>query len=466
MQQWAKQFDVPLLSLTPIDTIKSIVLDPAQLASVKAALALAQRADSTRATLERSYATLRLQETVDSSRALLTRLQGMNVRTLGIQGARTAVTDVRRTASQVDSARRRVETLATIARVAVDSLEGALRSIDDARKADYAFARRLIKLPSFDAPDIGAALFGRVTIDKVQQALYWTALARQYMPPGLLPKESDGPKRLRASGTTVHFVKPQAYPRFLLRRADLTVDVTDGPARGSYIAAVTNATTEPALVGTPTLFAVRRAAAGTGIDSLRVTGSLDHVKAKPRDVLTVQAGGVALPTFPIPGLPYRGDPGRGASELRLTLDGDQLAAHWTLSTRKLAWIADSAAKKLNTIESLVARVLTGVASLQMNADVTGTLQAPKLAVSSNLDRVVADQLKSVAGEQVAAAEAKVRARVDSLVAEKSAPIKARVAEIRADADKRVADARAKLDAEKTKLDAQLKALSGGLVGLP
>ncbi|HEV8237550.1 MAG TPA: hypothetical protein VGP84_23220, partial [Gemmatimonadaceae bacterium] len=163
MQQWAKQFDVPLLSLTPIDTIKSIVLDPAQLASVKAALALAQRADSTRATLERSYATLRLQETVDSSRALLTRLQGMNVRTLGIQGARTAVTDVRRTASQVDSARRRVETLATIARVAVDSLEGALRSIDDARKADYAFARRLIRLPSFDAPDIGAALFGKVT---------------------------------------------------------------------------------------------------------------------------------------------------------------------------------------------------------------------------------------------------------------------------------------------------------------
>src|SRR5207248_5921372 len=46
MQQWAKQFDVPLLSLTPIDTIKSIILDPTQLASVKAALALGQRAAS------------------------------------------------------------------------------------------------------------------------------------------------------------------------------------------------------------------------------------------------------------------------------------------------------------------------------------------------------------------------------------------------------------------------------------
>src|SRR5690349_22026177 len=100
------------------------------------------------------------------------------------------------------------------------------------------------------------------------------------MPPGLLPKESEGPKCLRAAGTTVHFVKPQAYPRFLLRRADLTIDVTDGPARGSYVAAVTNVTTEPALVGAPTLFAIRRNATGTGVDSLRITGSLDHARAQ------------------------------------------------------------------------------------------------------------------------------------------------------------------------------------------
>jgi len=467
MQRWAKQFDVPLLSFTPIDTIKSIILDPAQLTSVKAALALAQHADSTRAGLERTYANLRLQETLDSSRALLTRLEGTNVRTLGIQGARTAVSDIRRTAAQVDSTRRRVESLAATARVAVDSLQGALRSLDDARRSDYAFARKLIKLPSFDAPDIGAALFGNVTIDKVQQALYWTTLARQYMPPGLLPKESEGPKRLRAAGTTVHFVKPQAYPRFLLRRGDLSVDVTDGPARGSYVAAVTNVTTEPALVGAPMLFAIRRNATGTGVDSLRISGSLDHVRAQARDVLTMQAAGVELPTFPIPGLPYRANPGRGTSDLRLTLDGDQLAAHWTVATRQLTWVTDSVAtKKLNTIETLVARVLTGVPALQMNADINGKLQAPKLAVSSNLDRVVADQLRSVAGQQIAAAEAKVRARVDSLVDEKSAPVKARIAELRADVDKRVADARAKLDADKQKLDAQLKAVSGGLVGLP
>jgi uncharacterized protein (TIGR03545 family) len=466
MQQWAKQFDVPLLSLTPIDTIKSIVLDPAQLSSVKAALALGQRADSTRTNLQRSFTSLPLQATLDSSRALLTRLQGVNVRTLGLTGARSAVADIRRASARVDSLKKQIEGLATSAKTAGDSLQAGLRAVDDARRADYEFAKRLIKLPSFDAPDIGSALFGKVTIDKVQQAVYWTELARQYMPPGLLPKPSPGPPRLRASGTTVHFVKPQAYPRFLLRRADIDVTVSDGPGRGKYVGAVQDATTEPALIGKPTLFAIQRAANGSAVDSLRITGTLDHAGARPRDVLTVQAGGMELPSFPIPGLPYRAAPGRGNSALRLTLDGDQLDAHWSLASGKLAWVADSAARKMNTIESLVAKVLTGVTALQMNALITGPIKAPKLAINSNLDRVVADQLRSVVGSQVAAAEAKVRAHVDSLVDEKAAPVKAKIATLRAEADQRIADARTKLDAEKQKLDAQVKQFSGGLVGLP
>jgi predicted thioredoxin/glutaredoxin len=81
-------------------------------------------------------------------------------------------------------------------------------------------------------------------------------------------------------------------------------------------------------------------------------------------------------------------------------------------------------------------------------------------------QVVADQLRNVVGSEVAAAEAKVRAHVDSLVEEKSAPVKAKISALRAEADKRFTGARAKLDAEKQKLDTQLKALSGGLVGLP
>jgi len=467
MQRFAKQFNVPLLSLVPIDTLKALVLDPTQLKSVQTALAVAKQADSVKQSVETQYTQLRIAETVDSSRALVARLQGTNVRTLGVDGARKAIDDVRRTSARVDSARRRVDALLVTVRRGVDSLQAGVGAIDAARRDDYAFARGLLKLPSFEGPDLGSAVFGRVTIDRFQRALYWTSIARQYAPPGLLPKESPGPKRLRRSGTTVHFVEAKSYPRFWLQRADVNVSVTSGSLGGAYAFAARDVTTDPAIVGRPTLFALRRSAKGSDVDSLRVAGSLDHTGAIIRESVTAQAAGIALPTISIPGLPYSMAWGRGSSELRIALNGDQLSGHWYVRSPKVTWQRDSAnTRTLNTMESLVTRVLTGINTLELSADVSGTLEKPKLAIRSNLDRQLSEQLRNVAGQELAKAEAKARAQVDRIVAEKSAPVKARVAEIRADAETRIADARAKLDEEKRKLDERLKALTAGAIGLP
>jgi uncharacterized protein (TIGR03545 family) len=468
LNRWSKQFNVPLLSLTPIDTIKAVVLDPTQLRSVRQVLALAQRTDSMNRAIGQGYEALRLPETLDTARTLVARLQSANIRTLGVAGVRTAIADVRRVTAQVDSARRRVEGLERSARGGVDALQNGMRAIEDARRDDYEFARGLLRLPSFDSPQIGAALFGRVTIDKFEQALYWTTLARQYAPPGLLPRESAGPKRLRRAGTTVHFVKREAYPRFLLRRADLDFTIaTASAAGGAYTVAVADATTEPAIIGRPARFAMRRDAAGSGVESLRASGVLDHAGARPRDVVSAQAAGVKLPAFPLPTVPLRAEPGRGTSELRLTLDGDQLSAHWRLRSGELAWVTDSMRiRQLNTVESLVVRVMAAVRDFDLTAELSGPVSAPRLAVRSNLDRAVATRLKEVAGEEVDRAMAKARAQVDRILEEKSAPVKARVTEVRTDAERRIADAKVRLDAERQKLDAQLKALTRGTVGLP
>ena len=467
LDRWADQFRVPLLSLTPIDTIRAIALDPTQLRTVAEALALSQRADSARDALTASYEGLRLQETLDSARGLVARLQATNPRTLGVIGVNAAVSDIRRTAARIDSARRRVETLASGARASVGLLEQGVQALDSARRADYAFARGLLKLPTFDAPEIGAALFGDVTIDKFQQALYWTTLARQHAPPGLLPRRTAGPTRLRRSGTTVHFVEREAYPRLLIRRADVAMTIDAGAGRGAYTLALSDATTEPAIVGRPTLFALRRQAAGSDIETLLVTGNLDHVRARPRDAITATATGVQLPSFQLPMLPLRADAGRGASELRMVLDGDQVSARWAVRSSDVSWAVDSArARSLNTLEALVSRVITGLDDLEVTAELTGNVRSPTLSVRSNLDRQIAARIRTVAGEEVARAEQRVRAEVDRIVEEKTAPVRARIAELRAEGEQRITDARTRLDAERAKLDEQIRAVTGGLVTLP
>ena len=467
LDRWAAQFRVPLLSLTPIDTIRAIALDPTQLRTVAEALALSQRADSTRQALTASYEGLRIQETLDSARALVARLQATNPRTLGVLGVNAAVTDIRRTAARVDSARRRVEALAVGATASVALLEQGVESLDDARRADYAFARGLLKLPTFDAPEIGAALFGDVTIDKFQQTLYWTTLARQYAPPGLLPRRTSGPERLRRSGTTVHFVERDAHPRLLIRRADVAMTIDDGAGKGSYTLALSDATTEPAIVGRPTLFALRRQSAGSDVQSLLVTGNLDHARPRPRDAFNATATGVKLPSFQLPVLPLRADAGRGSSELRLVLDGDQISARWAVRSSDVTWAVDSArARSLNTLETLVSRVVTGLDDLEVTAELTGDVRTPRLSVRSNLDRAIAERIRTVAGEEVARAEQRVRAEVDRIVEERSAPVRARVGELRAEGEARVTEARQRLEAERAKLDEQIRTVTGGLVTLP
>jgi uncharacterized protein (TIGR03545 family) len=461
VKKFASQFKVPILSLVPIDSLKAIVLDPSQLKAVQSAIALGQNADSAKTRLTREYADLRLQETLDSSRATYARLQSANLRTLGIDGARTAVTDLRRAISRIDETRARVDRLVVQARQQVDTLQAGLLAIDVARREDYEHARNLLQLPSLETPDIGAALFGQVTIDKFQQAVYWATLARQYAPPGLLPREQEGPKRVRMAGTTISFVKPEALPQFLLRRADLSFEMPAAALGGNYRMAVQDLTSDPAILGRPTRFAARRDA--TGRDSVRVVGEMNHVGIKPTETLAAAASGISLPKLPIPSLPYTIDPGKGSSEMRFELDGEKLSGRWSVKSTNLAWVVDSSrARKLNKVEDLVARVLTGIPSLELTADVSGTLAAPKLAVKSNLDRQVGDRLRAVVGQEVAAAQAKVRAQVDRLVEEKTAPVKAKINEVRAEGEQRVADARARLDEERRRLEERVKALSGGL----
>ena len=465
LQRWAGQFDVPLLQLTPIDTIKSIVLDPTQLATVREALALRGRSDSVRSALEDGYRGLRLQETLDSTQALTRRLAGARPLSLGIDGTVRAIADVRRALARVDSARQRVVSLEQSTRGGLALLVTGVHELDATRRADYEFARGLLALPSFDGPAIGSALFGKVSIDRFQQAVYWAELAQQYAPPGLLPRESSGPTRLRRSGTTVRFPRSAAYPSFLLRSADLSIDADgDTPLAGAYSARVLDLSSAPSLVGRPTVFAARRTTEGSGLTSLRLVGALNHVGPVARDSVIASAAGVSLPAIDLPGLPFRVEPARGSAELRFVRQGDHVAARWSIRSNQVTWITDASRGPLSPMESIVERVVTGLHALEVTAELHGPIRAPQLSVRSNLDRAIGDRLRAIAGEEIARAERKVRAEVDRLVDERTAPVKAQVVAVQGEANRRLAEASARLDEERLRLEAQLKAL--GATSLP
>ena len=464
VRQWAAQFDLPLLKLTPIDTVKQLVLNPTQLTTVRAAQALAGRVDSARSGLDRSFQQLDVSGTVDSAEALVTRLRATDARKLGLDGTRRAIEDARASLARLEDAKRRVETLERQVTGGVGSLTSGLATLDEARRKDYAFARSLLQLPSFSAPEIGQAFFGKVSVDRFQQALYYTELARHYMPPGLLPRRDPGPQRLRRSGRTIRFPKEHEWPKFLMKlgQVDLAIE-GDSPLRGVYEAAVQGLTSDPTLYGQPTLFRSSRSAAGSAIASMDVRAVIDHVNpARVRDSASARLRGVSLPDFGVPGLPFRVRPGVGGADLAFGLSGDRVAGRWSISSDRVAWALDSTAPRLNDLEGIVWRVVSGLKQLSVDARVSGKVTAPRLSVSSNLDRAIAQRLEAVIGEEVAKAEKMVRAKVDSAVASAVAPVQRRIAEVRTQAESRLGSQRGEVSGVERQLQDEIKRLTAGL----
>ena len=437
-REWASQFQIPALQLAT-GKISIDSLDPRRLSTIPAATALSARADSARHAWQTAFDSLRLGATLDSASAALERLRHARATDLA------ALNEARQTIDRLKRARDRVTTLDRGIKIGISQLQAGLASLASARQRDYSFARSLLKVPSLDAPEIGAALFAPGAIRPFERVLYYAQLARRYMPPGLLPRATTGPSRARRAGEDVRFPKEHALPAFLVRSAELSFL----PQR--YAGRLTGLTSDPALYGRPTAFR----ASGPQL----VAGALvNHVRSIPVDTAGATVGGITLSAFEIPGVPLRLDPGAATTQLGFTLNGDTIHARFAIRSSNVHWTRDSTLAN-TTIGDLIWHTVSGISNLDVEARLSGALHKPDLAVRSNLDQAIASRLRAVLGEQVAAAEKQVRDRVDALINDKVGPVRARVNDVQTQAQAQVAQQRARLDELQKQLEQRLRELT-------
>jgi len=447
-REWASQFQIPVLQLAT-GKLSIDSLDPRRLSTIPAATALGARADSSRRAWQTGFDSLHLGPTLDSASAALDRLKRARATDLA------TINEARQTIDRLKRARDRVTTLDRNVKTGVSQLQAGLAGLDSARQRDYAFARSLLKFPSLDAPEIGAAVFGPGAIKPFERVLYYAQLARRYMPPGLLPRAATGPSRARRAGEDVRFPKERSMPAFLLRSAELSFLLHPASAQPQrYAGRLTGLTSDPALYGRPTAFE----ASGPQL----AAGALaNHVRAIPVDTAGASVGGVTLPAFQVPGVPLTLDPGAATTQLGFTLNGDTIRGRFAIRSTNVRWTRDSGFTN-STIGSLIWSAVSGISNLDVEARLSGPLHHPDLAVRSNLDQAIASRLRAVLGEQVAAAEKQIHDRVDALINDKVGPVRARVTEVQNQAQAQIAQQRTRIDELQKSLEQRLRQLLGGV----
>lgn len=463
---WLSQVKVPPFTLqTLTQTVNVDAISPESLATLREARHAVAYVDTAKAKLQADLAALDPRPTIDSAEALVARLRTANLRTLGIAGTRQAVADVRRTSDALGKLDDRLRDFESEVKSNAGGLTQRLQAIPAARTQDYAYARGLLKLPTLDIPSLGPQLFSDVIAKQVGQLMYWTQMAEKYLPPGVKRQLKPGPKRMRASGTDVLFVKETVLPDFLMQLAELSLAIgSEGAAAGDYVARVTGVTTQPAVYGRPTRFAVSRSNAAVGPRDVNIGGMLDHRTEAMHDSVRAAIGGIRMPSFNLSGLGAQLALGDGFTDLRFERRAGMMDGRWLWRATGVRWTRDStAASRASTpamrlVEDAVWRALARIDSVEIEATFSGAVTGPSLGIRTNVANAVSNALRDQLGDEVRKAEQQVRAKVDALVDEKVAEARAQADVVKRDVETRVAAERARLDEQKKALEARLREL--------
>lgn len=474
VEAWAGRIRIPPLTVEGLANVVDFGrLSPDSLRTLALARSLAGRAGALPDLWGQRVAAIDPRPRLDSARALVARLREANPLRLGPQGIRSLVTGSEQTLQVLGGLGRSLATLDSSARGEVADLQGELRRLEDARAADFAYARGLLRLPSLTGPDVSTAVFGEALIAWIKPALYWLKVAETYLPPGLDPRRRPGPRRARMAGFDVEFPGRAQYPRFLLERGIVGLELGGaGVAAGQYAAVIEGLTSEPTLYGRPLRIRAERTAAARGPASVTVAAVLDHVGAPLRDSVAAVVGGIALPSFALPVIGARVALGQGSTELALRRIGEQLDARWVWRAPFAEWSREAGAvgaaaapPALGTrawLEDLAWRAVSQVRKVEIEVRLSGSVAAPALAVQSNVGEVIAQELRRALGDEVERAERRVRAEMERLVGAEVGRARAAVAGLAQDVEDRIGVPLAEVRRLEGELQAELRRLTGGI----
>jgi uncharacterized protein (TIGR03545 family) len=486
---WAESVEIPELSLEGLGgaVVRTEAIDPDSLATVQYAQGLVDQADALRSDWETRLQTLDPRPRIDSIEAVVERLEAFQPTIFNALQVPGLLEDGRRSLDDLTGLQGEVAAFENTVRTGLSGLSLNEEMIQQLRAQDLAYGRSLLNVPSLDAPTISPALFGSTALSWLKPALYWAQQAERFLPPGLDPRNRPGPARARAEGTTYDFREGAEYPDFLLQQGELGMILAGtGAMAGAYTAQLRGLSSAPALVGVPMEITVGREDGVEGPAGMSLAAVLDDTSGAVRDSLSVMMTGFDLPSLEINAFGGTLDLGQGENAFSLVRDGDRIEARMRWVSESVSWAdlagdaisggADASggadtgvvgAGQLSEIGSeawardLVRRTLSGMARVELEMGLSGSLTAPSLDVASNLGDELAASLRREVGREIEAAEAQVRSEVQGYIQPLVQDARGRVTDLTSEMSQRVLGSSAEMEELQRRLEERIAELVGG-----
>lgn len=286
-----------------------------------------------------------------------------------------------------------------------------LRAVDAAKRADIDALRSKLNLPRFDAKTLSSYLLGGKAASGLDKALRLLEFARSRMP----SKGSSPPPAAR--GTDIPFPKERSWPAFHLKTVKLSGSMDLGDPL-DFSGEIRDLTTQPALLGRPTVLELRGA---SGTRSLALKAVLDHSQTMPSERILFNGRGFPageLRAGDPSSMAIVASPGIASFSGELGLEGRKLHGKINLEETGLR-VEPAAGSVSKEIEGALRSSLARIKTLSASIELSGELDSPQISISSNLGEAVSQALKKAVGAELQARTKGLEEQAERLVGEET-----------------------------------------------
>lgn len=351
------------------------------------------------------------------------------------------------------------------------TLQQKLSQLKAAPGEDWRRLSSKYSLSQGGALNLSGLLFGNKVQSWSAKALHWYGIVKPYLG-NMTQSTEEQSKPARASGRYIRFPSNNPTPDFLIRKASLQIALPFGDVDG----VLRDVTPDPQILGRPATLKID-ASKLKGADRLLVDGTFDHIKPEqPQDVLTMQLKALQLDkvklvskeSFPM-------SLAHAVSNLsgKVTLRGNAIDANFNGQFQQARFSTEAR----EGLAGEIAKAIAAIDTFNIDGGITGTLGAPRLSLSSDLDKRLNQQLQQRLRAKQTEFEQKLRTALEERIAGPQGEYAGKLSdwqsvqnEVQAQIDDYDKMLKAKISSvqEKAKSDAEQKAkesLKKGLEGL-
>lgn len=385
-----KAWDMPSFEIADVKS----VLAKEPLASVAEADALKKDIEKIRTDFETRFMALPDKETFEGYEDRLKKIKSGKVSLGNILGKADELKQLKK---DVDKDLDTIKTMKKDLKRTVTDYQARIKQLPQMALADVKRLKDKYALSPQGMGNVSALFFGQKSSAWVEKGLSWYLKLKPYLKKSEenkeVEKETPESKPERGKGVYVTFKENQPLPGFLVKHADLSLNLDSGKMTG-VLKQVTN---EQPLTGQPMTIGFT----GSEMKSmagLTLSGVMDRVnKDVDKDQVTLSIKGLNINDMALASgsaMGVRMEKSLANMDLNLKITGNNLEGTLETALGPMT-LSPMNPDKNDRLNQAMAKALADVKSLAVHATISGTLDHYKVDLNSDLDRIIKKAVEGI-----------------------------------------------------------------------